>query len=96
MVTKRIRHSKVFKALVITGKSIISWFRGFHFHIVINDNGEILSFCVTQTNVDDRELPKNVNFIKQIFGKLFVSRRYISEKLHQLFFVDGTPLITNI
>lgn len=39
---------------------------------------------------------KNTNFLKQNFWKLFASKRYISEKLDQLLFVDGIPLITNI
>ncbi|MDY3317926.1 hypothetical protein PG637_00695 [Riemerella anatipestifer] len=29
----------------------------------MNDKGEILGFCVTQANVDNRELIKNENFI---------------------------------
>lgn len=41
---KSIQHNQVFKALVITEKSIISWFRRFSLHIVINDKGEIFNF----------------------------------------------------
>jgi hypothetical protein len=54
-----------------------------------------VSFCVTQANVDDREPLKNEGFLKAIFGKLFGDKGYISEKLHQLLFVDGIQLITN-
>jgi hypothetical protein len=43
----------------------------FKLPIVINDKGEILSFAITQGNVDDREPLKNENFLKDIFGKLF-------------------------
>lgn len=78
------------------GKSTMGWFYGFKLHIVINDKGEILSFCVTQANVDDREPLKNESFLKQIFGKLFGDKGYISEKLQQLLVVDGIQLITNI
>jgi IS5 family transposase len=74
----------------------MGWFHGFKLHIIINDRGEILSFCVTQANVDDREPLKNERFLKAIFGKLFGDKGYISEKLHQMLFVDGIQLITNI
>ncbi|MEN2436771.1 IS982 family transposase [Weeksellaceae bacterium A-14] len=93
---KRIKRNKVFKDLAKVGKSTMGWFYGFKLHIVINDKGEILSFCVTQANVDDREPLKNEEFLKQIFGKLFGDKGYISEKLQQLLFVDGIQLITSI
>lgn len=44
---KRITRSKVFKGLAETGKSTMGWFHGFKLHIVINDKGEILNFCIT-------------------------------------------------
>lgn len=93
---KRIKRNKVFKDLAKTGKSTMGWFYGFKLHIIINDMGEILSFAVTQANVDDREPLKNEGFLKQVFGKLFGDKGYISEKLRQLLFVDGIQLITSI
>jgi len=93
---KRIKRNKVFKDIAKTGKSTMGWFYGFKLHIIINDKGEILSFAVTQANVDDRTPLKNEGFLKQIFGKLFGDKGYISEKLRQLLFVDGIQLITSI
>lgn len=93
---KRISRNKVFNGIATTGKSTIGWFHGFKLHIIINDKGEILSFAVTQANVDDREPLKNEGFLKSIFGKLFGDKGYISEKLQQLLFVDGIQLITNV
>lgn len=93
---KRIKRNKVFKGLATTGKSTMGWFYGFKLHIVINDRGEILSFCVTQANVDDREPLNNESFLKKIFGKLFGDKGYICKKMQQLLFVDGIQLITNI
>ena len=93
---KRIKHNKVFKDLATTGKSTMGWFHGSKLHIIINDKGELLSFCLTQANVDDREPLKNEPFLKSIFGKLFGDKGYISEKLTQLLFVDGIQLITSI
>lgn len=93
---KRIASNKVFKDMAKTGKSTMGWFHGFKLHIVINDKGELLSFAITQANVDDRDPLKNEGFLKQIFGKLFADKGYISENLQKLLFVDGLELITNI
>ena len=57
--------------------------------IVINDKGKILSFCVTQANVDDREPLKNESFLRAVFGKLDEDKGYISKKLEELLFVDS-------
>ena len=69
---------------------------GFKLHIIINDKGEIISFAITQANVDDREPLKNEGFLKAVFGKLFGDKGYISEELQKILFVDGIHLITNI
>lgn len=94
--SKRISRNKVFKGIATTGKSTIGWFHGFKLHIIINDKGQLLSFAVTQANVDDREPLKNEGFLQNIFGKLFGDKGYISEKLQQLLFVDGIQLITSV
>lgn len=93
---KRITRNKVFANLATTGKSTMGWFHGFKLHIVINDKGEILSFCITQANVDDREPLKNEGFLKAVFGKLYADKGYISQKLTDFLFVDGIHLITSI
>lgn len=93
---KRITRNKVFKNLAETGKSTMGWFHGFKLHIVINDKGEILSFCITQANVDDREPLKRESFLRAVFGKLYADKGYISQKLQQLLFVDDIHLITSI
>lgn len=43
---KRIARNKVFKNIATTGKSKMRWFYGFKFHNIINDKGELLSFCI--------------------------------------------------
>ena len=93
--TKRISRNKVFSGIAATGKSTIGWFHGFKLHIIINDKSELLSFAVTQANVDDREPLKNEGFLSAIFGELFGDKGYICEKLSQLLFVDGIQLITS-
>lgn len=93
---KRIKRNKVFKDIAQVGKSTMGYFYGFKLHIVINDKGEILSFTITQANVDDREPLKNENFLKNIFGKLFGDKGYLSKELTKILFVDGIHLITSI
>lgn len=61
---KRIKNNKVFKGIATTGKSTMGWFHGFKLHIIINDKGEILNFCITQANVDDRTPLKKKSFFR--------------------------------
>lgn len=93
---KRIKNNKVFKDIATVGKSSMGWFYGFKLHLIINEKGEILSFTITQANVDDREPLKNEGFLKGIFGKLFADKGYISKKIADILFVDGVHLITQL
>src|SRR5690606_27312040 len=90
---KRIKRNKVFKGIATVGKSTMGWFYGFKLHIVINERGEILNFAITQANVDDREPLKSERFLKDIFGKLFADKGYISKKLTDILFVSGIHLV---
>lgn len=93
---KRIKNNKVFKDIATVGKSTMGWFYGFKLHLIINEKGEILSFTITQANVDDREPLKNEGFLRGIFGKLFADKGYISKKIADILFVDGVHLITQL
>jgi hypothetical protein len=93
---KRIKNNKVFKDIAKVGKSTMGWFYGFKLHFVINDKGEILSFTITQANVDDREPLRSEGFLKGIFGKLFADKGYISKEIADILFVDGIHLITQL
>jgi len=93
---KREHQNKVFSGIATKGKSTIGWFFGFKLHIIINDKGEILSFVITQGNVDDREPLNSESFIKSVFGKLYADRGYISQTLRDILFVDGIHLVTKL
>ena len=86
----------MFKDIATVGKSTMGWFYGFKLHLIINDKGKILSFTITQANVDDREPLENKRFIKGIFRKLFADKGYISKKIADILFVDGIHLITQL
>lgn len=90
----RINRNKVFGSLAKRGKSSMGWFFGFKLHIVVNTTGELLSFAVTQGNVDDRvPVP---TLCKRIFGKLFGDKGYLGKKLFADLMGQQIQMITNI
>lgn len=93
---KRIKRNKVFKDYAQVGKSTMGWFYGFKLHLVCNDKGELLNFCVTRANVDDRN-PEVFNVLsKDLFGKLYADKGYISKTLFETLFNDGIHLVTGL
>ncbi len=75
------------------GKSSTGWFFGFKLHLLFNDRGELLNFALTPGNVDDRKpVPR---LVKQLFGKIFADKGYLSQPLfQQLLETFGIQLIT--
>lgn len=93
---KRIRRNKTFKGIAEVGKSTMGWFFGFKLHLIINDKGEVLSFYLTKGNVDDRDAKTITSMTKEIFGKLFGDKGYISKALSDILFGNGIQLITAV
>ena len=93
---KRIKRNKVFDGIAKAGKSTVSWFYGFKLHLICNDRGELLSFCLTPGNVDDRDQQTLKTLTKNLFGKLFADRGYISSSLFETLFNNGIHLVTGI
>jgi Transposase DDE domain len=91
---RRIRSHKVFARMARRGRNSVDWFYGFKLHLVINDQGELLAFKLTAGNVDDRvPVPE---MVKQLSGKLFGDKGYISQKLLDLLFEQDLHLVTKI
>lgn len=90
---KREKQHKVFKGIAQKSKSTMGWFFGFKIHLIINDKGEILSFCFSRANVDDRDTNIMAIMTKEVFGKLFGDRGYIDQKLAEYLWNDGVELI---
>lgn len=90
----RIQQHKVFAGIAKRGKSSTEWFYGFKLPLVINDRGKILSFCLTPGNVDDRNRKVMSHLTKDLFGKLFADKGYVSKKLFEDFLDQGVELIT--
>ena len=71
----------------------MGWFFGFKLHLIINDRGEIMSFVITRRNVDDRVPLEWDSFVKNVFGKLYADRGYISERLANMLFINDIHLV---
>lgn len=90
---KREKQNRVFKNIATKGCGTLGWFFGFKLHIIINDRGEIISFVITQGNIDDREPLSIDSFVQKVSGKLYADRGYISQKLKEILFVDGIHFV---
>jgi Transposase DDE domain len=91
----RIHQHRVFRVDARRGKTSVGWFYGFKLHLVVNDRGELLTFCLTPGNTDDRQpVPR---LVRRLFGKLFGDKGYISQTLaEQLLVMQGLHLITKL
>lgn len=90
----RINSNRVFSEYAKKGKSSMGWFYGFKLHLIINECGKILSFCLTSGNVDDRNEKVMDSMTREIFGKLFADRGYISQKLFEKLLERNITLVT--
>jgi hypothetical protein len=93
---KREHQHRVFEGIATKSKSTLGWFLGFKFHIIINDKGEIISFVITQGNIDDRQPLSMESFIRNVSGKLYADRDYVSQRLAEILFVDGIHFVAKM
>jgi len=91
----RIHAHKVFAGLAERGKTSTGWFFGFKLHLIFNERGELLNLMLTPGNVDDRKpVPK---MVRNLFGKLFADKGYISKKLaEELLQTFNVRLVTGV
>lgn len=89
---KRIFHHNVFAGLAARGKNSMGYFWGFKLHLVVNDQGELLSFLLSPGNVDDRKPVPSL--VKHLWGKLFGDKGYLSQPLFEQLFAQNLQLIT--
>ena len=93
---QRIKQNRVFKDIAEVGKSTMGWFFGFKLHLIINEKGEVVSFTITQGNVDDRNMDVMNILTQNVSGKLFGDKGYISAKLFEYLKDKGVHLVTSI
>jgi len=92
----RISSNKVFSGVAARGKTSTGWFYGFKLHIVVNEYGEIISFAITTGNTDDRNQNIIQRLTKNLHGKLFGDRGYLSQKLTKWLQSKSIHLFTKI
>lgn len=92
----RIHNHKVFLGLAKRGKSSTGWFYGLKLHLIINQHGEIVSFIITAGNVADNDFELGVNLCKDLCGKIFGDKGYISEKLKNALLEQELLLVTKV
>lgn len=93
---RRINQHKTFKNIAQRGQCSLGWFYGFKLHIITNDQGGIIDFMITKGNVDDRQPLKMKQFLKNLYGKLFGDKGYISKDLFTSLFSNGIHLVTKL
>ena len=76
------------------GKTSTGWFYGFKLHLIINERGEILAYKLTPGNIDDRVPVPGLS--KDLFGKLFGDKGYISQELFIKLYEKGLEIITRL
>ena len=92
----RISNHKTFASLAERGHSSIDWFYGFKLHIVINDKSEIFAVKITKGNRDDRKAFDDTAIKKDLHGKVYADKGYISKNLFAKLYRKGLTLITGI
>ena len=85
--------NKVFSGLAKNGKGTMGWCHGFKLHLLCNDSGEVITFCLTGANVDDRDSRVWNVFTKVLYGKVFADRGYIKQELFESLFSQGIQLV---
>ena len=91
---RRINRNRTFKGLAARGKTTMGWFFGMKLHVIINNKGEIVALKITPGNVDDRAVLDAMS--KELKGKLFADKGYISKDLFTKLWRRGLHLITGI
>lgn len=85
--------NKVFAGMAKDGKGTMGWCHGFKLHLMCNDEGDIITFCLTGANVDDRDKRVWSVFSKVLYGKVFADRGYIKQELFESLFSQGIHLV---
>ena len=62
-------------------------------HLLCNEMGDVLTFCLTPANVDDRDPRVWQVFTKVLYGKVFADKGYIKQEFFENLFNQGIHLV---
>lgn len=93
---QRIHAHKVFKGIANRGHCSIGYFFGFKLHIIINEKGELLNYSLTKASKHDAQIDLMKTLVKDLFGKLYGDKGYLSKKLFETLFHDGVHVVTKL
>jgi len=93
---KREYSNRVIKGYAHKGKSTMGWYYGFKLHLLCNERGELLNFALTKANVDNCNPEVFNHLTKDLFGKLYADKGYISQSLFASLFDRGVHIVTGI
>jgi hypothetical protein len=92
--TARIHQHRVFAGRGARSKTSVGWFYGFKLHLVVNDQKELLAFCLTLGNVDDRHpVPK---LVTALTGSSLAIKALSQPLAQYLLVTHGLHLITKL
>ena len=91
---RRIARHRVFRNLAARGRNTMGWFYGFKLHLIVSDLGELLAVHLTPGNVDDRKPLEGMT--KDLYGKLFGDRGYLSQALFETLYERGLELVSSL
>lgn len=89
---KRSKRHKVFDNIAQYGKTSVGWFFGLKLHIVINNQGQLIAFKMTQGNQHDAT--EAVSLLKNLSGLTFGDKGYIGKRIFEELLSKGMKLIT--
>lgn len=89
---KRSKRHQVFDSIAQYGKTSVGWFFGLKVHLVVNHNGELIAFKITQGNRHDSAVAQGL--LESLKGLAFGDKGYIGKKLFEVLFNKGLKLIT--
>nr|WP_223824863.1 IS982 family transposase [Candidatus Enterovibrio escacola] len=87
-----LRHPILKKGTAKRGKGTIGWFYGFKLHLIINDQGGIISVKVTTANMADKKPVSEI--VDVLWGCLYGDKVYISGPLERELANQRVTLIT--
>ena len=89
----RRNFNKVFDGLAKNGKGTMGWCHGFKLHLLCNEMGDVLTFCLTPANVDNRDPKVWQVFTKVLYSKVFADKGYIKQEFFENLFNQGIHLV---